>query len=105
MNGADTLAETVMAWGSAGPPAGSIGVARTRRAACGTADGHLAAVRELREPGGDDAIFRLEAIGDHHLTLVLLGDRDGTHRHGAVRLQQIDEGPVGTALHRRGGHY
>ncbi len=57
---------------------------------------------EARKAGGHHALIGFQALGDDRLHLILLRHRHRPHRDLVVRLHDIDEGAVRSALHGRG---
>src|SRR5262249_33302400 len=77
----------------------ALGLRRWRAAA---RDRNLAAVSETHKTGGDDPLVRLEAGLYNSLDFIPLLHRDLTHDHCTVILDDVNEGAIGSALHRTG---
>ena len=63
--------------------------------------GDLHAWCQPRLAGHDDCLAAGEPLGDHGIAAVLVADLDCDGRHGLVRLDSVDEQPVGPMLHRQ----
>src|SRR5262245_7189056 len=71
---------------------------RWRRRRTGAADRNVAAFGQAHETGRYNPLIRLKTALNDGLDFVLLLDRDRSHRHGIVVLDNVDKGAIRAAL-------